>query len=333
MESLFIAPGFIDLQVNGALGHDFLSAQPKEIYSILDFFVQHGTTGLLATLTSASFTELSSALSRLGEVRHPALLGAHLEGPFLAEVRRGAHPKEFLSLPSPDFVRTLLFGLEKVVKIWTLAPELPGAWEVMEELKKKGVIVAAGHSDASFEEALRAFSLGVSLVTHLFNGMRPLHHREPGLCGAALVSEVFVSLICDGVHVHPAVVTLVAKLKGFERIVLISDAVAPTGLPDGEYPLFGQMVYVEHGVPRLPDGTLAGTTLTMERAVKNFLEYTGCSLPQAVRCATLNPARLLGIDAQKGSLAVGKDADLVVFDRDFHVHYTILAGKVVYTGN
>lgn len=333
LDSLFVAPGFIDLQANGALGRDFLNASPKEIRAILDFFVRHGTTGLLATLTSAPLEELCSALSRLLEVRHPALLGVHLEGPFLAEARRGAHQKRFLSLPSLHFVHTVLSNAKNLVRVWTLAPELPGALDVMDELKKQGIIVAAGHSEASYEEALRAFSRGVSLVTHLFNGMRPFHHREPGLCGAALASEVFVSLICDGVHVHPAVVKLVANLKSFEKIILITDAAAPTGLPDGEYVFFGQRGRVEQGVPKLRDGTLAGTTLTMNQAVKNFREFTGCSLPEAVRGATLNPARLLEMAERKGSLSPGKDADLVVFDEDLNVHYTILSGEVVYARN
>lgn len=330
VDSLYVAPGFLDVQANGALGYDFLTASPEAIAAVLDFFVQHGTTGVLATLTSAPWAELRAALERLRAAAHPALLGVHMEGPFLAAARRGAHPKEHLLLPSPALVRSLLADFPGLVRLWTLAPELPGTEEVLRELRAREVICAAGHSDATYEEALRAFSLGISLVTHLFNGMRPLHHRDPGLVGAALDSDVFISLICDGVHVHPAAVRLAAKLKGFDRLLLISDAVAPAGLPEGVYVLFGEQVRVEQGIPRLPDGTLAGSTLTLDRAVKNFLECTGCSLPEAVRCATLNPARLLGIDDRKGSLAVGKDADLVVFDENFTVHYTILGGKIVY---
>lgn len=330
LDSLYIAPGFIDVQANGALGHEFLRASEDEILAILNFFVRHGTTGILATLTSAPLSELRSALSRLKGLPHHALLGVHLEGPFLAKARRGAHPKEFLHPPSLDFVRPILSEFREIVRLWTLAPELPGAWEVIEELKKYGVIVAFGHTDASYEEAMHAFSRGVSLATHLFNGMRPFHHRDPGPGGAALVSDAFVSLICDGVHLHPAVVKLVAKIKGFEKIVLITDAVSPTGLPDGEYPLFGQTVRVEQGIPRLPDGTLAGSTLTMNQAVKNFMAFTGCSLHEAVLCASLTPARLLGIAHRKGSIEEGKDADLVIFDPDFNVHFTIIGGNIVY---
>jgi len=330
LDSLYIAPGFIDVQANGALGHEFLRASEDEILAILDFFVRHGTTGILATLTSAPLSELRSALSRLKGLSHPALFGVHLEGPFLAEARRGAHPKEFLHPPSLDFVHSILSEFGEIVRLWTLAPELPGAWEVIEELKKYGVIVAFGHTNASYEEAMHAFSHGVSLATHLFNGMRPFHHRDPGPGGAALVSDVFVSLICDGVHLHPAVVKLVARIKGFEKIVLITDAISPTGLPDGEYPLFGQPVRVEQGIPRLPDGTLAGSTLTMNRAVKNFMAFIGCSLHEAVLCASLTPARLLGIAHRKGSIEEGKDADLVIFDPDFNVHFTIIGGNIVY---
>ncbi len=330
LDSLYVAPGFLDIQANGALGYDFLSASEKEISAILDFFVQHGTTGLLATLTSAPPEVLHAALRRLKSLAHPALLGVHLEGPFLAEARCGAHPREYLLPPSLEFVRALLSDFGEIVKIWTLAPELPGAEKVVEELKNRGVLVAFGHSEASYEEGLRALSLGPSLITHLFNGMRPFHHREPGLVAAALESPLFLSLICDGAHVHPATVRLVTKLAGFSRLILVTDAVAPTGFPDGEYPLFGQRVRVENGVPTLPGGILAGTTLTINRAVRNFAAFTGCALPEAVRCATLNPAQLLGIEERKGSLALGKDADLVVFDEEFTVHYTILGGRIVY---
>lgn len=329
-DSLFIAPGFLDLQVNGALGRSFLTASPEDMAAALDYFVRHGTTGVLSTLTSAPWGKLRSALARLQATAHPAFLGVHMEGPFLAEARRGAHPKEHLLPPSPALVRMLLAEFPGLIRLWTLAPELPGAEEVVQVLRSQGVVCAVGHSDATYEEALRAFSWGVSLVTHLFNGMRPFHHRDPGLVGAALDSEVFVSLICDGIHVHPTVVRFTAKLKGFDRIVLITDAVAPAGLPNGEYLLFEERVRVEHGIPRLPEGTLAGSTLTLDRAVKNLIEFTGCSLPEAVRCATLNPARLLGIEERKGTLDVGKDADLVVFDEDLTILYTILAGKIVY---
>ncbi|MGB9860995.1 MAG: N-acetylglucosamine-6-phosphate deacetylase [Candidatus Bipolaricaulaceae bacterium] len=330
--SLYVAPGFLDLQANGAMGYEFLRASPEEINQILDFFLHHGTTGLLATLPTAPQEILSSALSRLSAMKHPVLLGVHLEGPFLAEARRGAHPKEHLHPPSGQLVRTFLANFPGLIKLWTLAPELPGAKEVIAELRKNGVVCALGHSDASYEEAMAAFSLGVPLVTHLFNGMRPFHHRDPGLAGAALEAPVFVSLICDGVHVHPAAVRLAAKSKGFTRLLLVTDCLAPTGLPDGKY-VFGVEIFVENGVPKLSDGTLAGSTLTMEKAVKNFLDFTGCSLSEAVRCATLNPAKILGIAAKKGSLGVGKDADLVIFDEDFAVHYTILGGKIVYARN
>lgn len=331
VESLFVAPGFLDLQANGALGHSFLSAAPGEIAAVLDFFGRHGTTGVLATLTSAPWAELRAALARLRDTTHPALLGVHLEGPFLAEARRGAHPAAHLLQPSLALVRELLRDFPGLIKLWTLAPELPGAEEVVKEVRRRGATCAAGHSDASYEEAFRAFSAGISLVTHIFNGMRPFHHRDPGLSGAALDSDVYVSLICDGVHVHPAAVRLVARLKGFDRIILITDAVAPAGLPDGEYTLFGEQVRVYGGIPRLPDGTLAGSTLTLDRAVKNFWQFTGCSIPEAVRCATLNPARLLQMEERKGSLEVGKDADLVVFDGEFNVRYTILQGKLVHS--
>ncbi|MCD5408617.1 N-acetylglucosamine-6-phosphate deacetylase [Candidatus Bipolaricaulota bacterium] len=329
---LYIAPGFIDLQVNGGAGHNFEDASPTDIRRIIDFHLSHGTTGLLPTTVTAPVDEIREAIARIREVEHPAVLGMHLEGPFVSPRRKGAHNEAHILPPSPEAFARLVAGQEEFIKIVTLAPELPGAAELIAQIKGIGAVPALGHSDASYEQALAAVGKGVKLFTHLFNAMPPLHHRAPGAVGAALDSDAYVELICDGIHVHPAVVRLVAKVKGYDRVCLVTDAISAAGLSDGNYQLGGLPVKVQDGVARLPDGTLAGSTLTMARAVRNFMEFTGCSLPQAVRCATLNPARLLGIEDRKGSLEVGKDADLVIFDEDLNVHYTILGGEIVYRG-
>lgn len=327
---LFVAPGFIDLQVNGGAGYNFESAAPAEILKIVEFHLSHGTAGLLPTLVTAPINKLRETMVQLKALNHPAILGAHLEGPFISQKRKGAHNPEYILLPSLEKFHELVTDFVGFIKIVTLAPELPQAMELAREIKKIGAIPAIGHTEATYEQAWQAVQMGAELFTHLGNAMTGLHHREPGAVGAALDSDAYVELICDGVHLHPAFVRLVAKVKGYDRICLVTDAISAAGLPDGQYTLGDLPVFVENEVARLADGTLAGSTLTMERAVKNFMEFTGCSLPEAVRCATLNPARLLGIDDRKGSLAVGKDADLVIFDEDFRVHYTILGGKIVY---
>jgi len=327
---LFIAPGFIDLQVNGGVGYNFENATAQEMLKILEFHIAHGTTSLLPTTVTAPVAKIRKTVACVQELHHPAVLGMHIEGPFISRKHKGAHNAEYIMDPSLEEFQKLVEGYEEFIKIVTLAPEHPGAEPVINKVQEIGAIPALGHSDAKYHEAQKALELGIKLFTHLGNAMTGLHHREPGAIGAALDSDAYVELICDGIHLHPAFVRLVAKVKGYERICLITDAIAAAGLPDGEFALGDLPIFVHQGIARLSNGTLAGSTLTMNRAVKNFMKFTGCSLPEAVRCATLNPARLLGIDERKGSLGVGKDADLVIFDNDFNVHYTILDGKIVY---
>ncbi|MFN3346223.1 MAG: N-acetylglucosamine-6-phosphate deacetylase [Candidatus Bipolaricaulaceae bacterium] len=326
---LYVAPGFIDLQVNGGGGHSFEDADVKEIRKIANFHLAHGTTGFLASLVSGPISQLRRALGRLQEAGHPAILGAHLEGPFISGNKRGAHNPDHISAISLERFDALVQGFAGFIKVVTFAPELPGADLLIRRIREMGAVPALGHTAATYAQAKAALDQGVRLVTHLGNAMTPLGQREPGVVGAGLDSDAYVSLICDGVHVHPAFVRLVAKVKGFDRICLITDAISAAGLPNGMYSLGSLPVEVQGGVARLPDGTLAGTTLTMDQAVRNFWRFTGCSLPEAVRCATVNPARLLGIADHKGSLEVGKDADLVVFDADLRVHYTVLGGRIV----
>jgi len=331
VRGLFVAPGFTDLQVNGAAGYAFTDTDPAGVGAAADRCVAHGTTGLLATLVSVPRPQLRQAMSSVVRAAHPAILGVHLEGPFIAPERKGAHEGRYLVRPSRNALRGLLEGYEGLVRLVTLAPELPGADEVIEGILSAGAVPALGHSDATYAQARDSVDRGVRSFTHLFNAMRPFHHREPGPMGAALDTDAYVALICDGVHVHPAAVRLAAKAKGYDRMCLVTDAMAAAGLPDGTYALGGQPVTVRDGEARLADGTLAGSTLSMDRAVKHFLDWTGCSLPEAVRCASLNPARLLGLDDRKGSLEVGKDADLVAFDEELVVHHTIVGGKVVFS--
>ncbi len=329
---LYVAPGFIDLQLVGSGGYNFEDASPDELEQIIDLHISHGTTGLLPTIMTASIARMRAAIERIRQVKHPAVLGVHLEGPFISERRKGAHDPEFILAPAAEKLDELVKGYEDFIRIITLAPELPGARQLIQRVGELGIVPALGHSDASYEEALKAIDAGITLFTHVFNAMRGFHHREPGAVGAALASDVMVTLIADGIHVHPAAVRLLYRLKGASGICLITDAIGAAGMAsgDGEYTLGGRRVLVEGGVARLADGTLAGSTLTIDRAVRSFISFTGASLPEAVRAASLNPARVLGLDGRKGTIAEGKDADLVLFDEDFTMHYTLIGGEVVY---
>ncbi len=330
-EGLYVAPGFLDLQVNGGGGQAFAEADAPSLQAIADSHVAGGTTGFLATAITSPLSAMRRALETVRRADHPAVLGMHLEGPFISPKRAGAHNPRHILTPSREELVRLLEGCEELVRLVTLAPELEGAGDLIENLLAAGAVPALGHSDATYEQAMESVRRGVRSFTHLFNAMRGFHHREPGAVGAALDADAFVELICDGVHVHPAAVRLVARARGFDSICLVTDAMAAAGLSDGEYSLGGLPVTVRDGVARLADGTLAGSTLTMNQAVKNFMDYTGCSLPEAVRCASLNPARLLGLEQRKGSLEGGKDADLVIFNDELTVHYTIVGGEIAFS--
>jgi len=327
---LYVAPGFIDLQVNGGGGHNFGDASPAGIHEAIAFHVSHGTTRLLPTMVTASVETIRTAIREVKQANHPAVLGVHIEGPFISAQRKGAHNAHHIIAPSIEEFDKLIAGHEGFIKIVTLAPELPGADRLITRIREIEAIPSLGHSNASYDETIAALEQGIALFTHLFNAMRGFNHREPGVVGAALDSAAMVELICDGIHIHPAIIRMVVKSKGIDEICLITDSISAAGLTDGEYSLGGLTVFVQAGQARLADGTLAGSTLTMNQAVRNFIEFTGCSLPEAVKTASLNPARLLGMQERKGSLEAGKDADIVIFDKEFNIRYTIIGGEIVY---
>jgi len=328
---LYVAPGFIDLQVNGGVGHNFEDASPEEIRKIVDFYVSHGTTGLLPTTVTAPIAGIRATIDRVKRAGHPAVLGMHIEGPFISEKRKGAQNPDYIIGPSVERFDELVSGHEEFINIVTLAPERPGADQLISRIREIGTVSSLGHSDATYDEAIAAIEHGIGLFTHIFNAMREFHHRAPGAVGAALASDVMVELIADGIHVHPGAMKLLYRAKGPDQICLITDAISAAGLADGEYRLGGLQVFVKDGTARLEDETLAGSTLTMDKAVKNFMTVSGCPLPEAVRTASLNPARVFGLEARKGSIEEGKDADLVIFDEKFNVRYTIIGGEILYS--
>ncbi len=327
----FLAPGFIDLQFNGAFGLDF-TQQPETIWEVAARLPQYGVTGFLPTVITSPLATVQKAQAVLGQ-RPSAFsgaepLGLHLEGPFLNPLKKGAHNPQYMQLPTLAAVAD--WSPETLVRLVTLAPELPGALPVIAALAERGVIVSAGHSMATFAEAKAGFAAGVRYGTHLFNAMPGLHHREPGLIGALLEDErVVMGIIPDGIHVHPALLKMVWQAAG-ARLNVVTDAMAALGMPPGAYDLGDFQVTVDEVTCRLPDGTLAGSILGMDTAVRNLITYTGCTLAEAVAAVTAVPADLLGLGQQKGRIAPGYDADLVLLTPDLQVAMTIVQGNVVY---
>jgi N-acetylglucosamine-6-phosphate deacetylase len=308
---------------------------PEEIEIGVRFHADHGTTALLATTVSVPLDELVAALgviagrARERSVAGAQVLGVHLEGPFLSAARAGGmDPSSFL-LPDLRALERLLSAASGTVRMMTLAPELPGALDLIRALVRAGAIASIGHSEAGYEEAREAVRAGVSAATHLFNAMPPFHHREPGLVGAALdLPEVSCELICDGVHVDPAALRLAYRAKGTVGVRLVTDAMAGAGMADGRYPLGGAMVEVRGGRALLgQERVLAGSTLTMDVAVRNAVRFLGVPVQEAVAMASTNPARLLGVSNRKGAISVGMDADLVVLDENLLAGATMIDGR------
>ncbi len=333
-QGLIIAPGFIELQINGAFGLDFTS-DPQSIWPVAEKLPRFGVTSFLPTIVTSPLETIASAQAVLAAGPPPGFqgawpLGLHIEGPFLNPERKGAHRAEHLLPPRLEDYSQL--SPENGARMVTLAPELAGALEIIAELNRRGVVVSAGHSMATLAQARLAFAAGVRYGTHLFNAMAPLNQFEPGLVGAILSDPgVRFGLIADGIHVHPALVSLIWKLSGPGRMTLVSDAMAALGMQPGVYRLGAkQEVVVDGASARLRDGVLAGSILSQDAALRNLIAFSGCSLEQALTCLTSTPADLLGVSEQIGQVAVGKQADLVLLTPDLQVIRTIVAGRVVY---
>lgn len=328
-----LVPGFVDLQVNGAFGVD-VASEPRRLPELSESLPATGTTAYLPTVISSpeslydeTLPELAAAA--IGPNTGTEVLGVHLEGPFVSLEKRGAHAAAHVVPPDPDFlIRLLELG---PVRMLTVAPELDGADDLMSLAATRGVVVSAGHSGASFEDAYETFDRRAAGVTHLFNAMSPLHHREPGIVGAAFAHpRVVCGLICDGLHVHPEMISLAFRMLGPDRIYLATDATAATGMGPGEYPLATRRVYLDANMARLGSGALAGSLLTMGEAFQNVLAFTGCTIAEAVRMASTTPARLIGEGRRKGRLASGHDADLTILGPDLSVEAVWKGGELVH---
>lgn len=325
-----LAPGLIDLQINGAAGVDFLTSAEADVARARRYLLSTGTTGFLPTLITAPLPGLEAALDRWYALRGgvPRVLGVHLEGPFLNPAHPGAHEPRFLRSPRVAELRRLLSRHRGLVKIFTLAPELRGAATLIREARRRGIVVAAGHTAATYDEGRGAFEQGVRLVTHLFNAMRPLRHRDPGIVAAALQDRrVTVSLIADLVHVDAVIIQLVVAAKPWTRIALITDAVAAAGSRGRTSMLASRPLRVTDA-PRLPGGTLAGSILGLDQAVRNMVRL-GVPLREAVGMASRVPADLIR-RRDLGRIAPGARADLVLFDRRLRVRAVLVDGVVVH---
>ncbi|WP_239373586.1 N-acetylglucosamine-6-phosphate deacetylase [Frankia sp. Cj5] len=319
----WLLPGFIDLHVHGGGGHD-VATSAAEMAAAVAFHRAHGTTRTLVSLVTAPADRLAEQLSwAAGLVGRGAcadghVVGAHLEGPFLSAARCGAQAPEHLLAPDRAVFASLVRAAGGALRAITVAPELPAALDIITDAVAGGIVAAVGHTDATYEQAAAAFAAGASLTTHLFNAMRPLHHREPGPVGAALDAGVACELINDGVHVHPSVARMTARDR--HRLVLVTDAIDAAGVGDGDYVLGGQAVRVRGGQARLArSGVLAGSTLTMDEAVRRTVIDTGLPVEAAAAAAATNPARVLGLADRCGAIAAGLDADLVVLDAGFRL--------------
>ena len=333
---LLLVPGYIDLQLNGAFGHDF-TADPATIWPVAKGVPRYGVTSYLPTIITSPLETVEQARQEIltcrpDRFRGAEPLGLHVEGPFLNPDKKGAHNPAYLL--GPDEAAVAGWSPQSGVCLVTLAPELPGAVRVIEELTSRGVVVSAGHSLATYQEALTGIAAGIRYGTHLFNAMSALDHRSPGLPAALLVHPgVVAGLIPDGIHVHPAVMQIIWSLKGPHGTNLVSDAMAALGMPPGTYLLNDFEVTVNERDCRLVDGRLAGSILPLDEALRNFIDMTGCALPEALATVTSTPAKLLGIDDQRGDIAAGMIADMLLLTADLHVHTTIAAGEIVFTND
>ena len=331
----YVAPGLVDIHIHGYLGEDTSDGSVEGIRKMAEGIVKNGVTAWLPTTMTVSYDDLRRAfdavralMDKKNNPKGAQIMGVHAEGPFINPSKKGAQAVEYIRPADAPF----LIENSDVIRIVTIAPEMPGALDCIREVTEKtSILVSMGHTAANYETAKAGIEAGVRHATHLFNAMTPLNHRDPGVVGASLADDrVSTELIADTFHISPDLFGLVAKVKG-DNLILITDCTRAGGLEDGEYTLGGQPIFVKGIECRLADGTIAGSVLKLNNAVRNLLDYTDLPVWEAVNAASLNPARLIGVDDRKGSLETGKDADIAIVNENFDVLRTIVGGRSVYT--
>src|SRR5271170_5199063 len=328
-----LAPAYFDIHIHGSAGCDVMEGTPQAFSTVGKFLASHGVGAYLPTTVTAPVDVTLRSLERMSaligrDTEGARALGIHIEGPFLSPHKKGAHPANLLLTPSLELFDRMWEAAQGKIRLMTIAPELPNAEEVIAHATALGVRVSMGHSDADTDAAKRGIAAGAVTATHTFNAMRRFDHRDPGLLGEVLANDdLFAELICDGLHVHPDAVRIYWKSKGPERAMLITDAISAAGMPDGNYKLGELDVRVVNGKCIIGEDTLAGSTLTLDRAVRNFAEFTGASIDDVSKLASRNPARMTGLDAEAGLLAVGRAADITVLSAGNEVVETILRGR------
>ena len=338
----YLAPGFIDIHVHGAGGADAMDGTEEAIQKISKVHAKGGSTSIVPTTLTAPLDRILKAVRNIGIAKRKTLegaqvLGAHIEGPYLSKEQRGAQDPKYLKVPQPEEYEKLLEFSEDICQM-TVAPELDGAINLGKALVRGGIVASIGHSNATYDEVVSAIEAGFTHVTHMFSGMSGLRRinlfRVAGVIESTLLlDELTTEMIADGRHIPASLMKLVIKAKGLDRVSLVTDASPPTGMPEGQYRVGGLEIIVEDGVAKLSDGSgFAGSVATMNLCVRNMIELVGLSMQDAIKMATLNPAKVIRIDEKKGSLVEGKDADLVIFDKDINILTTVIKGKVVFSG-
>ncbi|KIL36871.1 N-acetylglucosamine-6-phosphate deacetylase [Cohnella kolymensis] len=332
----WVLPGFIDVHVHGGAGHDFMDADVEGLNEITRFHAAHGTTGILATSLTASRDDLTGVLERISSymsapMPYAQVLGVHFEGPFISEKWKGAQNPAHIVPPQLDWLEDWAARFPGIIKIQTLAPETDGALDYIEGLARHGIVPSCGHTDATYEQITAAADRGLRHAVHAFNAMKIFHHREPGTVGAVLTDDrIIAEVIADGHHVHPAGIKLLHSAKGTDNLILVTDAMAAAGMPDGDYNLGGLPVRMTCGVARLKEGdSLAGSTLNMISAVRFLVREVGVPVEQASRMASSNPARQLGIAHQTGTLEAGKRADILLLNDALELQKVWIGGREI----
>ncbi|MDE4542565.1 N-acetylglucosamine-6-phosphate deacetylase [Thermoanaerobacterium sp. R66] len=330
----YVSPGFVDIHIHGSSGFDTMDGTFEAINTISKSVAMHGATSFLPTTMTEDKGKIKNAIKNVFDnkdrVEGAEILGVHMEGPFINPKQKGAQDDKFILKPTVENFTEICGEYVNIVKLVTIAPEVDGALELIRYLKEKNIVASVGHTDSTYDDVALGYKAGITHATHVFNAMKGFHHREVGTVGAVFDLDISAEVIADGIHsVFPAIRALI-RLKGKEKVNLVTDAMMAANLRDGLYQLGGQDVYVKDGAARLKSGVLAGSTLTLDKAIKNILSNTDLSLPESVALASYNSAKVIGVDDRKGLIKEGYDADIVIFDENIEIKKTIVGGKIVY---